>query len=47
VLEQLARRLLDKEVVDRAELRELMGTAGSGDERARPEIGHVPAHTGD
>jgi cell division protease FtsH len=47
VLEQLARLLLDKEVVDREELRALMGTtADAGGNGSRPEIGHVPAHTG-
>jgi cell division protease FtsH len=41
VLEELARRLLEKEVVDRAELRELMG--GPADEgEDRPEVGHIP-----
>ncbi|HEX7089488.1 MAG TPA: ATP-dependent zinc metalloprotease FtsH [Longimicrobiales bacterium] len=41
VLEELARRLLEKEVVDRAELRELMGKpADQG--QGRPEVGHIP-----
>jgi cell division protease FtsH len=48
ILERLARMLLDKEVVDRNELRELMGsrqdTQGNG---TRPEVGHVPAPNGD
>jgi cell division protease FtsH len=43
ILEQLARMLLDKEVVDRTELRELMKVpVGSRDDGARPEVGHVP-----
>ena len=44
VLEQLARMLLDKEVVERAELRELMGvpTKNTNNDGARPEVGHVP-----
>jgi cell division protease FtsH len=50
-LDRLARLLLEKEVVERAELRELMGVAhnrsadGSrpGVEGARPEVGHAPA----
>jgi ATP-dependent Zn protease len=48
ILDRLARLLLDKEVVDRKELRELMGSRpenqGNG---ARPETGHVPAPSGD
>jgi cell division protease FtsH len=48
ILERLARLLLEKEVVDRAELRALMGTRpdphGNG---ARTEVGHVPEPTGD
>jgi cell division protease FtsH len=47
ILEQLARMLLDKEVVERAELRELMGVDRTADVRkdgARPEVGHVPAN---
>jgi cell division protease FtsH len=48
VLEQLAQLLLEKEVVDRDELRALMGTTGEADGNgSRPEIGHVPAHSGD
>ncbi|HEX7051872.1 MAG TPA: cell division protein FtsH, partial [Longimicrobiales bacterium] len=48
VLDELARRLLDKEVVDRAELRELMGRPPQepGDE-SRPEIGHAPDQAAD
>ena len=43
ILEELAKRLLEKEVVDRAELRELMGKPPEqpGDDK-RPEVGHVP-----
>jgi ATP-dependent Zn protease len=42
-LEAIARKLLDTEVMDRAELRELLGLAPEqpGDS-SRPEIGHVP-----
>jgi cell division protease FtsH len=47
LLEQLARLLLDKEVVDRAELRRLMGSADGSRKPARPEVGHAPAETGD
>ena len=47
ILEQLARMLLDKEVVDRHELRELMGTPRkAGGDSSRPEVGHAPATTG-
>ena len=46
VLDELARRLLDKEVVDRAELRELMGTAPEQPE-GRPEVGHIPPQAAD
>ncbi|MGH7482280.1 MAG: ATP-dependent zinc metalloprotease FtsH [Longimicrobiales bacterium] len=43
VLEQLATRLLEKEVVDREELRELMGVpAGEERDEEKPEVGHVP-----
>jgi cell division protease FtsH len=49
LLERLAQLLLEKEVVDRAELRELMGTPSmSGNGRgSRPEVGHVPAPQGE
>ena len=48
ILEQLARMLLEKEVVDRHELRELMGSPARADgDDGRPELGHVPAATGD
>jgi cell division protease FtsH len=44
LLERLAQMLLEKEVVDRVELKELMGTKSSNGSRgARPEVGHVPA----
>jgi cell division protease FtsH len=52
VLECLAKLLLEKEVVERTELRELMGTPpgatrdGSGN-GARPEVGHAPAGAAD
>jgi cell division protease FtsH len=52
LLDKLAQLLLEKEVVDRRELRELMGTAGAhqgnGARRqdvTRPEVGHQPAHS--
>ncbi|HSJ11026.1 MAG TPA: ATP-dependent zinc metalloprotease FtsH [Longimicrobiales bacterium] len=45
LLEQPAQMLLDQEVVDRDELRALMGTRG--DDVARPEVGHAAAPTGD
>jgi cell division protease FtsH len=54
VLECLANLLLQKEVVERTELRELMGTSsgatrdGSGSGNGtRPEVGHAPAGTAD
>ena len=42
-LEEVARRLLENEVMDREELREILGRAASqpGDSE-RPEVGHVP-----
>ncbi len=45
VLEKLARLLLEKEVVDRAALRELMHKPPrtKQEEEAHPELGHVPA----
>ncbi len=48
VLEELARRLLEKEVVDREELRALMGRPAHepGDED-RPEIGHAQDQAAD
>src|SRR5690606_37798524 len=45
-LDELARRLLEKEVVDRAGLRELMGTAPEQPE-GRPEVGHIPPQAAD
>lgn len=48
VLRELARRLLEKEVVDREELRELLGKPAvqDGDDE-RPDIGHVPTQAAD
>jgi cell division protease FtsH len=45
VLNELARLLLEKEVVDRDELRALLGTARAheDDDGSRAEVGHVPA----
>jgi cell division protease FtsH len=47
-LEEVSRRLLEKEVMDRAELREILGKAPhqKGDEQ-RPEVGHVPSQAAD
>jgi len=43
-LEVLARRLLEKEVVDREELRALLGQPREQPgEDARPNVGHVPS----
>ncbi len=44
-LETIAGRLLEKEVMDRAELRELLGL--SPEENQGPEIGHVPDQAAD
>jgi cell division protease FtsH len=44
-LEAIARRLLDKEVMDRSELRELLGLPP--DEHHGPEVGHVGDHAAD
>ena len=44
-LEAIAGRLLEKEVMDRAELRELLGL--STEENRGPEIGHVPDQAAD
>jgi cell division protease FtsH len=41
ILERLAKLLLEKEVVDRRELRELMGAPAGKGNGARPEVGHV------
>jgi cell division protease FtsH len=42
-LDRLAALLLEREVVDRSELRELLGEARAESEDARlPEVGHVP-----
>ena len=45
-LEAIARRLLDKEVMDRAELRELLGLPPE-QHGHKPEIGHVPDQAAD
>jgi len=47
-LEEVARRLLEKEVMDREELREILGKAPhqEGDDR-RPEIGHIAPQAAD
>jgi cell division protease FtsH len=48
VLRELARRLLEKEVVDRDELRELLGKPSVQDgNEERPDIGHVPTQAAD
>jgi cell division protease FtsH len=48
ILDRLAELLLEKEVVDRRELRELMGTAGEPPGNGtRPEVGHAPARSGE
>jgi cell division protease FtsH len=48
ILDRLAKLLLEKEVVERKELRELMGTQGRTQENgARPEVGHAQSTTGD
>ncbi len=45
-LEAIAQRLLEKEVMDRAELRELLGLPPEP-ESHKPEIGHVPQEAAD
>jgi cell division protease FtsH len=47
-LEEIARRLLDKEVMDREELRGILGKAAHqpGDDR-RPEVGHIADQAAD
>jgi cell division protease FtsH len=48
ILDELARRLLEKEVVDREELRELIGLPPEQpSDQSRPEIGHAPAEAAD
>jgi cell division protease FtsH len=53
ILDRLAQLLLEKEVVDRRELRELMGAATAGQtggetgNGSRPEVGHAPARSGE
>ena len=46
-LEAIARRLLEKEVMDRAELRELLGLPPETHDTSKPEVGHVPDHAAD
>ena len=46
VLVVIAERLLQKEVVDRDELRVLLGKPPQP-ESSHPEVGHVPQHSGD
>jgi cell division protease FtsH len=43
ILDELARRLLEKEVVDRDELRSLMHTQSAAGDGTRPEVGHIPS----
>jgi cell division protease FtsH len=47
-LQEIARRLLETEVMDREELRQVLGKAPhqEGDEH-RPEVGHVPSQAAD
>ena len=46
-LEGIARRLLDKEVMDREELRELLGLPPEKPGETKPEVGHVPDQAAD
>jgi cell division protease FtsH len=46
-LEAIARKLLEKEVMDREELRELLGLPPETYGEAKPEVGHVPDHAAD
>jgi cell division protease FtsH len=46
-LEAIARRLLDKEVMDRDELRELLGLPPEKQGEKKPEVGHVPDQAAD
>jgi cell division protease FtsH len=46
-LEAIARRLLEKEVMDRAELRELLGLPPEQSGHHKPEVGHVPDQAAD
>jgi cell division protease FtsH len=46
-LEAIARRLLEKEVMDREELRELLGLPPEKYDSTKPEVGHVPDHAAD
>jgi cell division protease FtsH len=47
-LDEVAHRLLEKEVIDRDELREILGKAAhqEGDD-TRPEVGHIPSQAAD
>jgi cell division protease FtsH len=45
-LEAIARKLLEKEVMDRDELRELLGLPPD-QHGGKPEVGHVPDHAAD
>ncbi|HSL71412.1 MAG TPA: ATP-dependent zinc metalloprotease FtsH [Longimicrobiales bacterium] len=47
-LQEVARRLLEKEVMDREELREILGKAAHQPrDGQRPELGHVPSQAAD
>ena len=46
-LEAIARKLLEKEVMDREELRELLGLPQDQHGDGKPEVGHVPDHAAD
>ena len=47
-LEEVARRLLETEVMDREELRQILGKAPHQEgDKDRPEIGHVPSQAAD
>jgi hypothetical protein len=46
-LEAIARRLLDKEVMDREELRELLGLPPEKPGEMKPEVGHIPDQAAD
>ncbi len=46
-LEAIARRLLEKEVMDREELRELLGLPPEKSGDQKPEVGHVPDQAAD
>jgi cell division protease FtsH len=46
-LEAIARKLLENEVMDREELREILGLPPEKPGEAKPEVGHVPDHAAD